>query len=259
MKKYLFLPLSFLLIILNSLSFSQQATQPDEQEYERVVLNEGPIDKKYADLMAGAESAMKAGNFQQALDDYLNPIISAFEEKYKDTEYKLFAAYSPSESLLYTMEDLLSAGVIKENEEPESKNSMRVSFLWAQAYFYKGNVSISLGNITEGEVWLERAVELSPYNAGFINELAYVYLSRNDFEEALNLYEKAEGHATLVPENERNYVIGVSIRGAGYALIELNRLDEAEKKYDRALEIDPMDMKARNELQYIKNMPEKSN
>lgn len=43
----------------------------------------------------------------------------------------------------------------------------------------------------------------------------------------------------------------------GYALVELKRLDEAEKMYRQCLELDKNDSKASNELRYIQNLKAK--
>jgi len=48
------------------------------------------------------------------------------------------------------------------------------------------------------------------------------------------------------------------MRGVGFALIELNRLDEAEQKYRLCLEIDPQDSIAMNELRYIEKLRKES-
>ena len=49
-----------------------------------------------------------------------------------------------------------------------------------------------------------------------------------------------------------------AIRGQGYVLAELGRLDEAEAKYKKCLAMDANDAKAQHELEYIRAVRGKS-
>ena len=48
------------------------------------------------------------------------------------------------------------------------------------------------------------------------------------------------------------------MRGVGYSLIELGRLDEAEEVFNQCLDIDKDDQGAKRELKYIQQMREQT-
>jgi tetratricopeptide (TPR) repeat protein len=51
--------------------------------------------------------------------------------------------------------------------------------------------------------------------------------------------------------------LGRARRGIGYVLVELGKLDEAEKKYQQCLADNPKDSRAAAELEYVRNLKAK--
>jgi Flp pilus assembly protein TadD len=47
-------------------------------------------------------------------------------------------------------------------------------------------------------------------------------------------------------------------RGLGYVLVEMGKLNEAEKKYQQCLAADPKDTKAAQELEYVRGLRAKT-
>jgi Flp pilus assembly protein TadD len=68
----------------------------------------------------------------------------------------------------------------------------------------------------------------------------------------LVVYQGAETLAVKYP-SQRPYQ-AIALRGMGFSLIELNRLDEAERAFKQSLDIDPTNAVALNELAYIKDL-----
>ncbi len=99
---------------------------------------------------------------------------------------------------------------------------------------------------------LENLRHLAPTSASTAVETGYVFNGLGKFEEALVVYQGAEALAVKYP-SQRPYR-AIALRGMGFSLIELNRLDEAERAFNQSLEIDPMNALALNELAYIKNL-----
>jgi Flp pilus assembly protein TadD len=56
-----------------------------------------------------------------------------------------------------------------------------------------------------------------------------------------------------VDQARKNGELGRALRGKGFVLVELGKLDEAEAMYRRCLAIDPADTKAANELRYVQS------
>ncbi len=65
------------------------------------------------------------------------------------------------------------------------------------------------------------------------------------YQRSLSLVEKYPSSAYLKP---------LVLRGIGFALIELDRLDEAQLAFEASLEMEPTSELARNELIYIQQV-----
>jgi tetratricopeptide (TPR) repeat protein len=99
---------------------------------------------------------------------------------------------------------------------------------------------------------LKHLRRLAPKSASTAIETGYVFNGLGKFEEALVVYQSAEALAVKYP-SQRPYR-AIALRGMGFSLIELNRLDEAELAFKQSLEIDPTNAVALNELAYIKDL-----
>src|SRR5262245_49558540 len=69
------------------------------------------------------------------------------------------------------------------------------------------------------------------------------------WDDSLASYDRALAIRGLVNEQK-----GVLLRGRGFALIELNRLNEAEQAFRESLVAEPNNPRARNELTYIEQL-----
>jgi Flp pilus assembly protein TadD len=121
---------------------------------------------------------------------------------------------------------------------------------WAYAYYYKGYALIDLHRMGEARHALGQALELAPRNAQFLAELAATY-QNEDGEQMLAISRQAAEATHFSPPDLRQDELGRALRGQGYALIELKRWDEAEQAYKQALQLDPSDLHARSELDYV--------
>ena len=99
---------------------------------------------------------------------------------------------------------------------------------------------------------LELTKQLAPISAGIAVEMGYALNALRRFSEALDSYMHAEALAGKYPSQRPH--LAVALRGKGFALIELQRLDEAEVAFKSSLEIDPNNKLALNELGYIKRL-----
>lgn len=202
------------------------------------------------ELMNKAKREVVAGETVKVLKDYINPVIETFEQEYKSNYTNMVAPRTGSESMLYVMEGLLETAS-KDDKEKQS-NIYRIPYVFAEAYYIRGSLNITLGKMDVAKKALEEAVALAPYNSFFLSELGHIYQSENRHEKALDIYKKSIRGADLAPDNLKTSEKTRALRGAGYSLIELNRLDEAVEKYNQVLEINPLDGSSLNELEYIK-------
>jgi tetratricopeptide (TPR) repeat protein len=97
--------------------------------------------------------------------------------------------------------------------------------------------------------------KLAPVSAGTAAERGYVLNQLKQFENALAAYTRAHSLSTRYP-SQRPFE-AASLRGMGFALIELQRLDEAEAVFGDSLKIEPNNKVALNELAYIRDLRSK--
>ncbi len=208
------------------------------------------------ELISKAKSAVNAGRTANVIETYINPIISDFEKKYKSKYSTMYSPRTAQENMIYTLEGLSINAV--EGNTKQITNIYRVPYVFAEAYFLKGYLYVSLGNLDLGEKALEEALLLAPRNSLFLSELGHISQAKQDFDKALTIFEKAVLGANFSPEVQKDFEKGRALRGVGFSLIELNRLDEAEEKFNQALEINPDDAGALHELRYIKSLRDKN-
>ncbi|MEZ5757508.1 MAG: tetratricopeptide repeat protein [Emcibacteraceae bacterium] len=207
--------------------------------------------------MTDAQEKIRQGDLSDALDANIKPIIEHFNENYQNKYSRMFSARSKQESMLYTMNGLLQNGLKKQNKN--SDNVYSIPYVYALAFYLEGYINISLGRMSAAKKALNQALTLSPNNSLFSSELGHIYQSEKRYIEALEIFEKSVKDADLSPEEIKITEKGRALRGAGYSLIELNRLDEAEVKYNEALKINPDDKSSSNELRYISGLRNKGN
>jgi tetratricopeptide (TPR) repeat protein len=184
---------------------------------------------------------------QAAAIQKCNTVIKAFESYYGNSTQKLFCARTSAE----TLGVLLKAAVDK-------TNAIALSSTWSDAYFMKGYALQDLHRVNEARLLLQQALKLSPLNSQYLAEIGEVYALEKNWPQAEQAYRDAEENAPLAPEDSRADELGRARRGLGYVLVELGKLDEAEKKYQQCLAANPNDRKAKAELDYVRERKAKS-
>jgi len=193
-----------------------------------------------------AAKLLQRGKPAEAIDD-LDKVIAHFEALRKDKTDLAYCARSPAESLVY----LLEATVGK---TPASVYGPAA----CDAYFLRGYALVELGRNGEARAALERAVQLAPREAHYRSELAELYARERNWNDALAAFDASATVAEKSTEQDRkNAELGRALRGKGFVLVELGRLDEAEAMYRRCLALDPADKKAMNELRYVQSRQQK--
>jgi tetratricopeptide (TPR) repeat protein len=177
-------------------------------------------------------------------------VIALFKAHYRKRKEKVYCGRTPAENLGYLVK---AAAAMNEGKfDAGTKQAIVISSTWATAYFMKAFALAEMGNRPEAMSALKEAIVLSPWNSQYLSELGYLYAVKKDWAKALETYQAAEEHAALSPDDTKAEELAKARRGVGYVLVELGKLDEAEKKYEQCLKEDPQDKKAAAELEYVR-------
>jgi tetratricopeptide (TPR) repeat protein len=203
-------------------------------------------DLEQQELLMQGRRELDAGRRREAIG-YYDKVIAHFRAAHDGADVLVYCAHTPVETLLYA-----AMGAT------QKRSTTVLGPTWADAYLMKGYALVELGQLTEAREAVEASVALAPQNAQYLAELGYVYQATSEWAKSLDAYQRsAEGaQATSAPE-EKQADLTRALRGQGFALTELGRLDEAEALYRKCLEIDSKDAKASNELDYIRAIRKK--
>ena len=98
---------------------------------------------------------------------------------------------------------------------------------------------------------LDKGLAIQPDNADLITEKGSALQTLKKWPEMLALYNEALAHDWPLVTAEQK---GRMLRGKGFALTELGRLDESEAVYRQSLVETPGNAVATNELKYIQQL-----
>jgi tetratricopeptide (TPR) repeat protein len=180
-------------------------------------------------------------------------VIAAFKATYDSRKERIYCARSSAESLGY----LMKAAVDANGGKATKPGAIALSSIWADAYFMKGYALQDLGRIGEAKSCVNQALHLSPLSPQYLCELGELYELEKNWPKALQTFKQAEDNNPLAPNESRSLELGQARRGIGYVLVELGKLDEAEKEYEKCLKADPNDTRAARELEYVRQLRNK--
>jgi tetratricopeptide (TPR) repeat protein len=133
------------------------------------------------------------------------------------------------------------------------KSGKEVIWVWpnyASVYYYLAYIEVERKNYDSALTYLELAKAIEPDHPSIYTERGYILAGQKKFSEAYESYKKAEVSSPCMSSHAR----AVILRGKGYVLIDLGRLDEAEGMFKSSLEIEPDNKIAKNELRYIEDI-----
>ena len=229
--KQLSLALAALAALAGSPSLAQAAAKPTKAERN---------DAKDKAAVEKAFGLIAIGSLDQAMS-ILDGVIARQTAAHADETRRIYCARSLAESLAY----MLEAAAAKQP-------AVALDQTWADALFYKGFVLLDLRRYDEAALWYEKALALSPSNARYLAERGEIEKARRDWPAALATFQRAADAASLSPEDNKSFEQRRAWRGISFALVEMNRLDEAETWLAKCLALDPGDEKALGELAYIR-------
>ena len=236
--RYKAIAITALLVSLSLPSFSQQPPAPVAKEDESAELEQ----------LHKARLLIDAKQPGEALSKHIIKVLDHYSKKYAGFKKDIYCAGNSTESLGY----LLKAA-------SEHRESIVLSNTWSTAWFMKAYCHLELGQLSEAKESLNKAIALSPENAQFLSERGHIFQLEKNWTEAKQSFESAADASGIIPDQkEKNAELGRALRGLGYCQVEMGNLAEAEKSYQRCLEIDPNDKSAKAELDYVRGQIEKA-
>jgi|GEM_PF-793044 len=201
-----------------------------------------------------AVMAMRDGKVQEAIDGPLTDVVNRYEKAYGKSKDAVFSARNAGQGAMYmTSEAVKYMGGAGNG----SAKAIDVGPAWAKAYWARGYGYSELKRFPEAEAELAKAIALSPQDAQFVNELAYVYQMEHRFADSLALFQKVPEFVNTMDdwdEATKTDFRCTALRGQGYDLVELHRFDEAERAYQSCIALIPGEPKSLAELEYIKGL-----
>lgn len=214
-----------------------QSTQPAQEASEQATRET---------KLGNAVAAIHAGKAAEAIA-MLEPLLAEYDKLYAGEKRKIYCAHDQRQALFY----MAQAAAAK-------REAMAIDPGWCIALWARGFALIDLQQVDAAVPFLERAVALSPSHAHYLSELGYAYQTQKKWQLSYDLYSRAAAGAEFEQGDQRKKSLRRAWFGMGYDLVELGRLDEAEKLFEQCLELFPDDAKVKSELQYIREQRAKN-
>jgi tetratricopeptide (TPR) repeat protein len=226
-------------------AYGQQANSVPAST-SRIQGSSSPVDEAaQQQLLQEAVTQIKSGLNAEAINGPLAQIIHTYETAYAHSTQRVYCAESIVEAMLYLTQAAHDGQSARVLPKPT----------WALAYYFRGYAYGSLGDTTEAEASLKQALALSPSNSQFLSELANAFEHQKDWPNALKTFQDADAAAINAARPEVKIPLRCrALRGQGYVLVELHRLDDATQKYQECLGINPGDQASMRELGYIQGL-----
>lgn len=197
------------------------------------------LDERMTPQIQAAAQAVRAHQPQVAVDT-LAPVLAAYDADHARETRRIYCAMSAPETLLYLMmaaKDKVSAVAVPPG--------------YCTALYLKGYALVDLGRVAEARGIYEHLLVLAPMYAQYQTEYGQLFRREKDWPRMLAICTKAGDAAKIADPAIKPMQQGAALRCQGYALVELHRYDEAEKRYRDALALNAKDAIAQHELDYI--------
>jgi len=110
-----------------------------------------------------------------------------------------------------------------------------------------GSEAVERGAYSDAHRYLDHGLALQPDNWALLSEKAASYLGQRNWSKALDVADAALASNDILLSMHQD----AFLRKRGFALVELDRLQEARAAYEQALKLKPDDAGARSEIDYI--------
>ena len=209
-------------------------------------------DPEAMQLLMVAEQLAGTGQCARAIPEAIEPALAIFERQHRGH------TTPPRASRIVNGGSVTSIDATPEGSDAAPTAGPE----WSDALYLHAFCLVDAGRVAEAGPVLERALSIIPNDVVYACELGHVRHAESRWEDAMQLFRSAYENAEALQTSGANQgalLFGQaldwwarrSLRGIGYSLYELGRLEEAEIGYRRVLEIDPNDERALGELQLI--------
>lgn len=122
--------------------------------------------------------------------------------------------------------------------------------VYGAAYLLRGSYAVELRAAPQAIDILDAGLALQPDNVSLMSEKSQALSLLRRFDDMLTVSDQALAVTDYVSDFERARLL----RSKGFALIELDRLDDAEDSYHQSLRLEPDNPTALRELAYIERL-----
>ncbi len=201
------------------------------------------LENAHEDELGQAFDLLQAGKPAEAVRKF-DSVIAAYEAEQQGKTVRC------AESL----EQAMAVSLLLMSESSVDGEVTILGRNWCAALFGKGYALIDLRRSNDAEPFLLRATLMAPLEAHYVNELAELYKNRRQWQLAYDTFERALELADTPSTATPPQVKARSLRGMGFAMIELGDLDKAVELFHRSQEFDPGSAAAKSELEYIASL-----
>lgn len=164
------------------------------------------------------------------------------------------ARYARETRLIYTSRSMAETVYYGGLAAAAKKSAVIIDETWSMALFLKAFALIDLNRPDEAKPLLDRAIAMAPMNSHYLGERGEWFKTRRDWTRSYADFEAAANAADLSPDDMKSFDKRRAWRGMAYVRIEQGQLDDAERLLRQALQLDPNDAGARQELDYIRSI-----
>ena len=203
------------------------------------------MENDYKENILGIANSMLQEGKRIEAEKLLNDFVSEMPPDWKpimESETSIDITY-------WSLEEFLShtAHYIKDGSK---KNLQWVGPSYSKMFYTLAFICVEQQDWSKAMLYIQQATELEPDHPMILCEKAMILSHQGLNQEAYDLFLKASEIRSWAPKPQQ----AKALRGAAVALIDLNRLDDAEDYLKKSLEIEPENEVALNELKYIERL-----
>lgn len=204
--------------------------------HRKMDLPENPLGSAVLMIQRGQRSEA-----EKFLREFVSKIPSNWKPIEESSDSVKIAFWDPDEFLAYKA---------YQKAKNITKKVVWVTPSYSKAFYLLGFIAVERGDWDNAIKYIEYGLKLEPDHPTLLCEKAMILSRTGRHEKAYEIFMKALDSRSWVSSKLR----ARALRGAGVALIDLKRLNEAEELLKKSLKLEPENEVAKNELTYIEHL-----